>query len=141
MAKKRKKRLRRPVTVKSFLIPRLRRLSRWWPAKNVARNNAKIMTMSGVHKNGRPRTKVMYECNICGVLVDRDGGNIDHIRPVVSLDGFISWDDYINTLFCDASNLQHICKSCHDHKTELEQKERFRRRTLKTIRKKQNAMD
>ena len=42
----------------------------------------------------------------------------DHIKPVVDPHvGFISWDSFIAGLFCEADNLQVLCKACHDTKT------------------------
>lgn len=131
MTKKKRTRKKKVVTVKSFLVHRLRRLSRWWPEKNIARNNAKIVTLVGNHKNGNPKTKVLYQCNICSKLVEKSQGNIDHINPVVGMDGFETWDEFINTLFCNASNLQHLCLPCHSQKSSLEQEERAKRRQAK----------
>lgn len=129
MARKKRK---KPISIKSFLIPKLRRASRFWRAKGEARKKAQIVTVVGQHKNGKEKTKIMYQCNICSSVVDLKDSSVDHIRPVVGLDGFTTWDDYINTLFCEADNLQTICNSCHDHKTQLEVEERKRRKKLLT---------
>lgn len=43
---------------------------------------------------------------------------VDHIRPVIDPSiGFTTWDDLINNLFCEADNLQVLCKDCHKAKT------------------------
>ena len=46
---------------------------------------------------------------------------VDHVEPVVDpLVGFKDWDTYINRMFCEESNLQVLCKACHDKKTKKE---------------------
>jgi hypothetical protein len=47
----------------------------------------------------------------------------DHIRPMISLEGFDSWDALINRLF-DVENMQAICKAHHSEKTKEENKQR-----------------
>jgi 5-methylcytosine-specific restriction endonuclease McrA len=50
---------------------------------------------------------------------------VDHIKPVVDpIKGFQSWDIFIDRLFCEASNLQAICKPCHLLKTNKEKQEK-----------------
>ena len=70
-----------------------------------------------------------YECagyetepHIVGSSIVIDGkrkNNIftDHIIPVGS-DG--DWNEVISNLFCEAENLQLLCKECHDKKTKDE---------------------
>jgi hypothetical protein len=46
---------------------------------------------------------------------------VDHIDPVVSVnDGFQDWNEFIARLWCDKSNLQRVCDTCHDKKTAEE---------------------
>lgn len=50
---------------------------------------------------------------------------VDHIEPVVSTkEGFVDWNTYIDRLFCEKDNLQLLCKSCHDKKSQREREER-----------------
>ena len=50
---------------------------------------------------------------------------VDHIEPVVDpKEGFISWDVFIDRLFCERANLQAVCKPCHKVKTQKEKKKR-----------------
>lgn len=46
---------------------------------------------------------------------------VDHINPIVNPEtGFVSYDEYINRMFCEKENLQLLCKKCHDVKTKEE---------------------
>ena len=50
---------------------------------------------------------------------------VDHIKPVVDpVQGFQTWDLFINNLYCESENLQAICKPCHKEKTLKEKKKR-----------------
>lgn len=72
----------------------------------------------------------VYKCAGCGTLSKIKGMHIDHISPVVETAvGFVNWDIYITRLFCPATNLQLLCKACHDQKTE---RERLERKAAKT---------
>jgi len=67
----------------------------------------------------------LYRCAACLKVDKIKGHHIDHIDPVVDPKvGFIGWDEYIKRLFCSASNLQLLCKACHDIKTDKERQER-----------------
>lgn len=49
----------------------------------------------------------------------------DHISPVVDTEeGFTSWDNLIERLFCEADGLQILCKVCHDLKSKDERDRR-----------------
>lgn len=50
---------------------------------------------------------------------------VDHIEPIISPEeGFTTWDDVINKMFCEPDNLQVLCKECHDKKTKDERDRR-----------------
>jgi len=53
---------------------------------------------------------------------------VDHIDPVIPINGFETWDEVINRLFCEVEGYQAICKTCHDDKTK---KENDKRRAIK----------
>lgn len=64
---------------------------------------------------------VLYPCMACKNLVSRKDVAVDHIDPVVSSNtGFVDYDTFIKRLFCDASNLQLLCSTCHQEKTNRE---------------------
>ncbi len=46
--------------------------------------------------------------------------SVDHIKPVVPAKGFTTWDSVVSRMFCELSNLQVLCKDCHDKKTKNE---------------------
>lgn len=43
--------------------------------------------------------------------------NVDHIEPIGEL---ISWDTWLDRLFCDKTNLQLLCIDCHKLKSKKE---------------------
>lgn len=121
---------------RSWLIPKLRKFSVYWPERRYARENARVEVPDGFFKNGNPKIKVMYKCNICTKIVDRDQIHIDHIKPVVDIDGFNTWDEYIKSLYCGLENLQAICEDCHSIKSAKENEERALKRKKAIVSKK-----
>ena len=68
-----------------------------------------------------------YNCASCKKLFPRHEIAVDHIQTVVPLSGFDSWSGVIGRLFCDAKDLQVLCKkTCHAKKTRDENTERRR---------------
>lgn len=70
---------------------------------------------------------VKRQCEVCGSWVSSSKIAIDHIDPVVPPEGFPAhfdmWDRitlFLKRLWCDKSNLQRICETCHDKKTYAE---------------------
>ena len=73
------------------------------------------------------RNWVKRECEVCKQWVGSSHIAIDHIDPVVPPEGFPAhfdmWDRitvFLKRLWCDKSNLQRICDTCHDKKTQAE---------------------
>jgi len=93
----------------SFIKNLLRQGSYKWSARTDALRKARI-------------SRGLYKCATCGIdRFKRGEVQLDHIDPVVSVEnGFTTWDDYINRLFCDADGFQVICTTCHDAKTKIE---------------------
>ncbi len=66
-----------------------------------------------------------YKCAKCKKAYPNKEVAVDHIEPVVcSEQGFIDWDVFIKRLYCNKDNLQVLCKTCHDKKTQKERKQR-----------------
>jgi 5-methylcytosine-specific restriction endonuclease McrA len=117
--------------LKRWLIPKLRNASRIWPAKKDARNKAKVKVQEGYYKNGNPIWRTKYECASCKGNFEREETQMDHIAPVIALDGFDTWDIYILSLFVGPDGYQCLCKVCHNNKTQDENKQR-KKHTKKT---------
>jgi 5-methylcytosine-specific restriction endonuclease McrA len=66
-----------------------------------------------------------YKCAACKQLYVAADVQVDHIKPVVDpKKGFVSWDSFIDRMFCEIENLQVMCKPCHKIKTDQEKLER-----------------
>lgn len=103
------------------IIPALRKASRWWVYKTKARIAAKV-------------SPGIYKCAGCNESYSEKETQVDHIAPIVPVkSGFTTWDDYINRLFCDINNLQILCLTCHESKTqvELEQRKIYKKKAKK----------
>lgn len=99
---------------RSFVRSALRGAFRRWPPKfDVLKNAAvdkRINPASG-------RLAMHYKCAKCGELFPLRQVQVDHIKQIGPL---TTWDAFINKLFCEARNLQVLCKVCHKAKTKKE---------------------
>lgn len=103
---------------RSFVISALRSATRRYPPRNRALKKAfvkrQISKVSG-------RLAMHYKCAVCKKLFTSTNVQIDHILPVVDpAKGFVSWDEYINRMYCEEDNFQVLCKPCHLKKTKKE---------------------
>lgn len=104
----------------AFVTSVLRAGSRRWQPKYDTLNAAK--TEKKINKN-TGRLAQHYRCNACKEEYTSKDVQVDHIEPVISpKEGFISWDVFIDALFCEHTNLQVLCKNCHSIKTKEEKK-------------------
>lgn len=77
----------------------------------------------------------LHKCNHCSKLFPMNAVKVDHIKPVVDPNvGFVSWDMYIDRMFCEVENLQVLCDPCHDFKTKTESKKQHHLPTTKAVR-------
>lgn len=109
--------------LKSFVISALRQSTFKWKPRQVAYNAAKVQT--GEFKTGRP--KYSWKCASCGGLFKSKEICVDHIEPVVPLNGYESGlefdlNEYVMRMFCAAECFQVLCGPCHDEKTKEENK-------------------
>ena len=105
----------------AFIIAVLRSGTRRYPPKWETLKDAYV----GIRLNEKTnREGKHYLCALCEGEFPSKEVEVDHIEPVISSKGFTSWDDYIARLFCDKSNLQVVCKSCHKIKSYNEGQER-----------------
>jgi len=109
-----------PARFNSFVKGGLRGISRRWPPKyqclEAACIGKKLNDKSG-------RLAKHYQCAACSGLFPAKDVQVDHINPVIDpVEGFTTWDDVINNMFCEAENLQVLCTECHRAKTAAERK-------------------
>lgn len=103
--------------LKTWLIPKLRRLSQQWPPKNEAKKAARV-------------SRGLYKCAKCNNLFGPNDVALDHVNPVVPLTGFEDLGNYVESLFCSIDGYQTLCHPCHDGKTEEENKIRQVKKTV-----------
>ena len=85
---------------------------------NEAKTEKKVNKKSG-------RLAQHFKCAACKKDFPAKDVNVDHIAPVVDpKQGFVSWDVYIERLYCEKENFQILCKECHTIKTKKEKKSR-----------------
>lgn len=100
----------------SFITSILRSGSRRWGPKyetlNAAKTEKRINPSSG-------RLAQHFLCASCSKEFVATNVQVDHIIPI----GFDkTWDEFIHGLYCEAENLQVLCKECHSIKTKQEKK-------------------
>lgn len=103
-----------------FITATLRSGSRRWPPRYeclaAAKTDKKINEKTG-------RLAQHYRCAACSGEFTSKDVQVDHIDPVISPStGFVSWDVYIERLFCEKDNLQVLCTTCHKEKSKKERK-------------------
>ena len=107
---------------RSFVTSALRAASRRWPPKFKALKEA-FVGRKTIKKTGK--LAMHYKCAKCKKHFVAADVQVDHIFPVVDpKTGFVSWDLFIDRIFCEIENLQVMCKPCHKVKTEEEKAER-----------------
>ena len=111
---------------RAFVISALRAHMKRFPPKWKALKAA--MVCKKVNKRSG-RLAEHYLCASCGGFFVARDVQVDHIDPVVSPEeGFQDWWIYMNRLYCEAENLQVLCKPCHKDKTNAERKERAKKK-------------
>lgn len=101
----------------SFIRSALRQKSRFWKPIKQCKDNAKRQYW-GTNK----RQKFEYQCATCKKWFAEKHINVDHIKPAGSLNNAQDLPAFVETLFCEVDNLQVLCSSCHNVKTQLEKK-------------------
>lgn len=109
-----------PAKFRSFVTGALRTATRRWPPKYKALKEA----FTGRQVNKKTNKLAMhYMCAACSSEFVSGDVQVDHKKPAVDPKaGFISWDVYVDRLYCESSNLQVLCKPCHAEKTAAEKK-------------------
>lgn len=103
----------------SFIKNNLRSATRKWAPIQKCKKKAHV-------------ARGLYKCDECGQEVPPTVFNeekrkrvknifVDHIEPIIDpATGFTTWDECIERMFCDSSNLQLLCKQCHSAKSQEE---------------------
>lgn len=111
-----------PARKKAFIVSVLRSGTQRYPPKYQTLNESK--TEKKINKKSG-RLAQHFQCATCLGDFPAKEVNVDHILPVVDpKQGFISWDVYIQRLYCEKENFQILCSSCHKIKTQEEKKTR-----------------
>jgi len=107
---------------RSFVTSTIRGGFRRYPPKFAVLKNAFV----GKHINpDSGKLASFYTCKSCKKDFTAKNVQVDHIKPIVDPKiGFVSWDDFIEKLFCEVKNLQVLCIPCHKKKSALERTER-----------------
>lgn len=101
----------KPFNLKAFIIATLRRASYRFPNRNKAMQAARV-------------ERGLYLCNYCKKVFPRQEIKVDHVIPVVSIQGFTTWDEYINRMFPEPEGFQILCEADHSIKTKMENQAR-----------------
>ena len=70
------------------------------------------------------RHKYEYKCAECKKWYMSKEVHVDHIIPCGSLKTYKDLPKFVETLFCEADNMQVLCKTCHTKKTNEERASR-----------------
>ena len=99
----------------SFIRSALRQKSRWWKPITECK-----MKSRRTYKGPNKRQKFEYQCNTCKKWFPEKKINVDHIIGAGSLNCADDLPGFVERLFCEQDNLQVLCETCHDKKTQLE---------------------
>lgn len=105
----------------SFVKSALRSASQRWPPKYQTLSKACVGQKTNPASG---RLAKFYKCNKCKDDFPAKNVEVNHIIPVVPVDGFDSWDAVIYRLFCEEDGLEVVCKPCHKLITKEENQER-----------------
>ena len=93
----------------------LRRGTTMWKGRTECLVKSRKRFVVGQHKNGKAKTRWEYKCASCTKYYRADEVEVDHIVEIGPFLG--DFNDYIKRMYCDQSNLQVLCVSCHAKKT------------------------
>jgi 5-methylcytosine-specific restriction endonuclease McrA len=96
----------------SFIRSALRRAFVKYPVRYQALEKARRLS-----ELSDKRTKWEYQCNHCKKWFKQKDIQVDHIKECGSLKTYRDLPRFVKTLFCEAGNLQVLCKPCHKGKT------------------------
>lgn len=105
----------------------LRNASFKWHTRGKADKRFKIEI--GKFKNGNPKYGKI--CGICRGKFKTGDTEMDHIIPVIGIEGFSGFDVMIPRIFCGLYDWSRVCKPCHETKSkeETEYRKQYRKAT------------
>jgi hypothetical protein len=85
---------------------------------------------------------VQIHCEQCDQYVGSTKIAVDHIEPVISVsEGFVDWNTFVERIgFDNKDNLQRLCDTCHQSKTNAERFERALLRDKDSVAEMQKAV-
>ena len=101
----------------TFIRSGLRKMWSRYPVRYQVLNDARRP-----YKGTDKRTKWEYQCNCCKKWFKAKDVQVDHIVSAGSLKCYEDLPAFVQRLFCEADNLQVLCKECHHVKTQEERK-------------------
>ena len=106
----------------AFIKGALRTASLKWPPRYQCLKDAYVDKRINL-RTGRIGNH--YRCRACNGVFPSADVQVDHIKPIIDpAVGFTHWTDVIDSMFCEACNLQTLCKACHKNKTQAEKQQR-----------------
>ena len=76
------------------------------------------------YKGPLKRQKFEYQCKECSNWFPDKQINVDHIIPAGTLRSANDLPGFVERLFCEVDNLQVLCSTCHNKKTQDEKSKR-----------------
>lgn len=101
----------------SFIKSALRTASVRWPPRYETLADAFVDSRTN-EKTGRKAKH--YKCNKCGGVFPLKEVQVNHIVPVVPVEGFTTWDEVVSRMFCEKDGLEVLCIPCHRLVTQEE---------------------
>ena len=102
-----------------FIRSSLRQKSRWWKPITQCKMKARR-----TYKGPLKRQKFEYQCKECSSWFPDKKINVDHIVPAGTLRCANDLPGFVERLFCEVDNLQVLCETCHNKKTQDEKSKR-----------------
>lgn len=100
-----------------YILNVLRRGTITWSGRTECLNRNRRKKLVGRFKNGKNKYVYERQCDGCGQWTELkdDLLEVDHIVEVGPFEG--DWNATVKRMYCEQSNLQALCKECHDRKT------------------------
>lgn len=102
-------------------------LRRIFSRSDLRRSIIEKAIIKGYKNSKRKAVKFWVKCSECGKMEAKSNVQVDHDQPVIGITETLedlSWDDLVNRIWCPESNLNVMCKPCHQLKTKKENKAR-----------------